>query len=353
MKNKLKMFTVLMFIVALMTGCTQHSEDSYTSVPEEGDTVSGEKEGSEKAMEKNEAEFDNLPDMYVIVNEVVENTLIERDMSEEISTTIYHHVYNEAGQLIMKWNWVASYKIRLIVYTYDEQGNLIEESMYYHGSISDPLPEDLKIGDVELLPEDMETRFVYSYDESGNCMESVYYERDYRDSDQEGMYERRKIEFIYDDAGLLVTELDDLGEYEIKYSYDANQHLIEKAYFTDIHDVNVMQKEKDILYTYDEKGNLVKEEEKEYEWSIDRADEYEVTSCDVTEYQYDEAGNLLKESNNSAYNSSIYYEYTYDSENRRIQEIKYLYTEDGTCTRKTETVYEWMSLKDYFKENRI
>lgn len=202
------------------------------------------------------------------------------------------------------------------VYTrsYDKKGNLLTDAY---------ASNDGKAGYQE----------AYTYDEQGRMLTHASYDSHSATG---------KSEFIYNDAGLLVTELFTNNEgYSAKtdYTYGSYGELVEK--------VTVSGKTEDrTVYTYDEMGHLIKEEQ------TLRTGEKETKPLRL-EYTYDQNGNRLSKSEfrmdtlhrkeewtyNQA-NQPITFRYT-DGKGTVMEEAKYLYFPDGKLDQ--ETYYEGKS----------
>lgn len=201
---------------------------------------------------------------------------------------------------------VDSYRL---TYTYDSAGNLIKE-WDSRGSQSD-----------------------YTYDANGNCLtkaKSPFYPNNIN-----RIIQTNKTTYTYDTNGNCLTEVrtisvadgEEQHEATYTYTYDANGNCLTKERIVPVADGEEWR-EPTYTYTYDANGNCLTKEEPIY--------------GKKTTYTYDTAGNLLAEELTSAYGSGHKRTYTYDSEGNLLTEdyvekqlgqedfwYKYAYTYDA------------------------
>lgn len=227
--------------------------------------------------------------------------------------------------------------LRTVRFTVGEDGGIVRETYDPSGKLNgkeqfSPAGE-LLLSETYFLDEKgsiTETnRLVYTL-EDGKCVK----EESYRDGALDLVYKRE-----YDGQGALSYEqlvrIRD-GEEELQYthryenSYDGEGHLTEQIYTNE----EEPSQNTHTRYTYDEKGNLIRQAEIRY----DR--EYT-----VTEYTRDEHGGILKERKleDGVLQSEVSYRYEYDGEGRILRQedlsvtpaavTEYAYDGAGRCVR--------------------
>jgi len=197
--------------------------------------------------------------------------------------------------------------------TYDEKGNLLSE--HYKSESG-----DVGYGDS------------YTYDEKGNVLTHKTYDNHSRLSSEttntyneagqlisqlftssEGPTYTRKSDFTYDEKGLLVKKVDTnpddtnspvYSEFHYVYSYDEKGNLIKEDWINVVGGVQTPHSWK--AWTYDAKGNKLSEAD---------------NRGFKTEWTYDDRGNMLSEAQyDDSGNFWIGTVYTYDEENRVLTE---------------------------------
>ncbi len=269
-------------------------------------------------------------------NDVSDNTS-KNDFSETASS----NVCNKAKTLIEKGDAEGAYKLLYNSEQTDEVRAMID--------------------DFKIVP----TREVYKY--AGSSFDSVVADRTF---DSKGNVltnntSSKKYEYTYDDKNRVVFErhIYSDGEVTISYSYDDEGRVIkienndprqkyhcieERVYDKYGNETKRTRKSNGFIevsehkYTYDEKGNIIKDEYPDdvfapvIEYVYDDSNRVIERKVDIDKYLfvYDEKGNLLSETYDSYHDMNEYRnEFTYDINGNKTKEI---YTEDG----KTVETYE-------------
>ena len=269
-------------------------------------------------------------------NDVSDNTS-KNDFSEKASSNIC----NKAKAPIEKGDAEGAYKLLYSSEQTDEIRAMID---------------DFKI---------IATREVYKY--AGSSFDSVVADRTF-DSKGNVLTDNtssKKYEYTYDDKNRVVFEkhIYSNGEVTISYAYDdegrvikienndprQKYHYIEEREYDKYGNETKRTRKYDGItdvsehkYTYDEKGNIIKDEYPDdvfapvIEYVYDDSNRVIERKVGVDKYLfvYDEKGNLLSETYDSYHDMNEYRnEFTYDINDNKTKEI---YTEDG----KTVETYE-------------
>ncbi len=219
--------------------------------------------------------------------------LAKETVEEDGSTTEIVYTYDDAGNLIRKWEGDSGY-----TYAYDAAGRMIREAY--------------ELWDGTVLVKE------YAYDEAGNLLLE-------RELDQEGA-ERGSTAYTWE-GGLCTRVFVTIGSYEAvtDYVYDEAGNLIrQEESYSDFNAVTT--------YAYDAAGHRVHEE-----WHC--GEEWR-----VWDYAYDDSGNLLRETCTASAdpadarrNAPYTAEYTYDEDGLLLHK---LVVENGVDITETSVTYD-------------
>ena len=210
------------------------------------------------------------------------------------------YTYDENGNLIEERRPFDGLSGDSTTYTYDENDNLISITNRYTGSLSSSSTTN------------------YTYDENGN-LATASYGTAISGTDEEFVMDRLT-SYAYDGDNNLVSEsidydLDGNADRFINYTYDENDNLVSERTIGPNSHPNSLDgnTESFINYTYDENNNLIEEASNSQgigDFSL------------ITSYAYDENNNLVQEQYD--YNDNgfidILYTYTYDENNNLVSE---------------------------------
>lgn len=224
---------------------------------------------------------------------------------ERTAASGFHKVtctYDENGRLIARHTQLTSYQWNNEVFTYDDKGNM--------------LTRDNKDRDGRW------EKTVWTYDDKGNVLTEEY---------TSPIYDDYKYTYTYDADGKMLTmrrHIDDAtnsstakGWHNFDYTYDEKGNLVKEVY---THDYPfAMQRWHTAVYTHDERGNVLTETT--YYPSGELFHAYT--------YTYDEKNNLLTE--DSPQGQRATYEYTYDNSGNMCSQT---HTADGY---RTTTLWEY------------
>lgn len=247
-------------------------------------------------------------------------------------------VFNDRGDLLEHWNGNIK-----ILYTYDSQGRILSENAYY---LSGELVEQTNYtydADGRLIQTDgfnyssagVNTPYVvqYSYDSNGNLLEEQIYEHGELSGgyiyDVNGnlteIYWAGNVQhewYTYTAEGKLkskYTELHGEPKSGSDYFYDASGRLIRVERFTIY---SGKRKEQTDTYTYDDEGRCIR---------LDMGSFWEDPSYET--YTYDDAGNMLSIEHHKHDGSSTGYYWTYDEAGRM--------TSWKSINRQGTTIFTW------------
>lgn len=158
-------------------------------------------------------------------------------------------------------------------------------------------------------------------------------------------------ETTYNQYGDVINEIEDyeLNNYDIynndtyEYTYDSKGNILTCIKYNQNN-----EKIKQINYTYDESGNLVKEQEI-----------YGETEAEIIEYKYDERGNNIETNSTSNGEFQYSYQFTYDANGNKIKEIyksnlaefsheiSYSYDKNGILIKTVEIKNDCVTTTEY------
>ncbi len=228
----------------------------------------------------------------------------EEVFSDHLSSFRYEYVYNENALLTNELCYYNYYSAPdETIYYYDEDGRVIKEAFIANNGGDD-------------------YNYDYTYDEKGNLISEVH--------QYLGTY--IVIENSYNPKGNLVyktTKADYdgyLSNYSQKYVYDSQNRLVEEGYVE-----NGVYK-KSTVYSYDERGNLLKEDSLEnftYEYTYDENNRvttmtynnFHYGENEITKYTYDADGKLINETFSSYY-EIITVTYSYDEYGNLLETVR-------------------------------
>lgn len=302
---------VLLCIALLFTGCGNHAAVTTENMAE--NTVGESTENSTEDSIENEADAgvieipEALPQNAAVykakstyyedgeVSVIWMRSYDERDniLSEEkidpvsgegMGTLFGEHayIYNQEGQIQVEFfGTVDSYE----TYQYHENGKIREHCRYTGG--------------------ELEEKKEYTYDDHGNEIKEV--ETRYFSEGEEPLVSEQITGYLYDDNGNMTESIsyDEEGDVSFRcgFEYDEMNQMV-KSYILKGDGTEYLTYE---AYTYDDNGNLLREDTYGRE---NVSDSFEIGSSTV---------------------------YEYDAKNRRIKEERYV---DGILTRYTITEYE-------------
>lgn len=214
--------------------------------------------------------------VYLLKEEEIKTFRIEDGGKETCGMTgksVYE--YDKKGNKIKSTEYSDGEIVRTYSYTYDENGNVLTQTILYESSSS-------------------ETVITYTYDENGRVNSKLTVD----------------------------TWLEDKGKLE-EYTYDERGNVIATQTTYDDAEPEAITRE----YTYDDNGNIVK---------CIRGEEGQTY---IDEYTYDENGNVLIQiDGGDKYREAICYEYEYDDNNNCIKKTEYE-AETGKILGVDEYVY--------------
>lgn len=249
----------------------------------------------------------------------------------------------------------------------DEPYVLVRESVQRNGMVIDYDYDER--GDM--------TKKTYSYEEKPDETHYIEYTTQYQDDGSKIVLESQDVlestgeavfdetyEYEYNPDGLLIrkTGFNGDGEYqgEILYEYDENGNLISQSEGKTGPGITSLARN----YEYDDAGNLIKEIQYDFSGEVNQ----------YWTYEYDQDGKLTVEHNYNPEGEEMIegvecqWKYEYDEEGRVIEEwresvegghkyiwYEYEYDEYGNVCQKTDvfhkTTYEYLPLSVHLKEN--
>ncbi len=236
----------------------------------------------------------------LVMNGITSDALEEREFLME------KKVYNEKGNLITEISYYPNGSIiQQLGFFYDDNGNLIEETLEEEGSeIAERKSHDyLENGKkhktyVHYMDGSYDT-IEYIYDDKGRLISKIT-------TDPDGDVDQRKEYKFQDDKLLKETEYDyeDNITDEITYDYDENGNLTEMTHYDGIEKITIKT-----LHEYDDqgrrvesliyntKGKLVEKHGFSYdeEDRVVKATEETPYENNITTMQYDEKGNIIEQ----------------------------------------------------------
>jgi YD repeat-containing protein len=251
-----------------------------------------------------------------------------------------------------------------VIFTYDEQERLLEESRYNPDGSLDRKTVCKYAGDpVEQMSCSCDSVVgfitVYAYDEKGREIEHKHYTYE---GDRANLYQR--IIYVYDDEGNLVESTHEDAEIaKTTLKYDRSGNILEKTYVnsydgsfnernvyryseqgklveTESYDYtgNLLQRE---IYSYNAKGEMIESNAYKSDDSLLYCKHYtcnengkvidikfhqlkKIIYSTRQTFQYDEQGNLIEDTYSHSNGSLKIYKYKYDSKGNKIEEIEYI-----------------------------
>lgn len=243
------------------------------------------------------------------------------------------------------------------VYVFDKAGNIVSESYYYGGILTDRTERNYTdsgiIVNESVYGRGDKLQSYKEFDEEGNLLKETVYDylgkvEEYREYNEEGLVVYQEV-FAY-------------SHYIIRFEYDENGNLF-KQYEVDYDENDTVK----FSYedTFDEEGNTINRvvtdvdgnsfvaRQMVIETEGNKRTVYEIGKDDEvryrTEEEYDDNGNLLAKTTYVVYDDDrvlSHEEYTYDEEGRMIHKI-YEFTD------VTETEYEYADEGYLYKESII
>lgn len=268
----------------------------FTYVPVEGSFTSFSAEGKELLGYDHEFTYDEngRPVHYCSGSNATsyiydeKGNLLEERFTNAHYTYLTAYAYDEHGNRI-RMSRGASGKVEYYEeYTYDENGNLLTEVHFYADSTDLHLPIEPTLRQQEA--------YAYAYDESGRVIRE---ERTYKENKQVW-------EYLYDDAGLLLEDRYTVGGKTVvtAHVYDEAGRILRSS-----------STKKQVDYTYDEQGNLIKKESR-----TATPEGYTRLEIDTYEYTYDERGNVIKRVEKLSGGKPHVYEFVYDEQGSLLEQ---------------------------------
>ena len=278
------------------------------------------------------------------MNEFLLKSRITLDAEGNVTNT-YEYSYDENGNLIEEGELFSDLysSSSSITYTYDENSNLATETAQYNsrlsnyrinyytydenGNLATTISES-GLGSAEFAsdatPYDV-TTYTYTYDENNNLVTTSTN----TDDDVDGNVNSTITTYTYDgNNNLIELSTDDEVDGDIDstttYTYDGNNNLIEETSDYEVDDGDI---DSTITYTYDDNNNLVTEvNERNSEVANPNGNGIQdlVTSTSITTYTYDENGNLIEEIDDYGADNitDLITTYIYDENNNLVTENK-------------------------------
>lgn len=231
------------------------------------------------------------------------------------------------------------------VYTCDENGNVIEYTIY--DNEDNPIGRAEKAYDMQGIcknfkeySKDGNITYEENYDEQGNIISKIRYYAGKKDNWEEYTYDNNGKRTSY--KSFIWSEYD--GK-EILSSWNTCVYNVDGTLLKEETYISENGKTRMISYTeyeYDALGNTI--ESRCYNFEEDGTISGKAIGCDRVEFLYDTAGNLMAEKffgeDNTLY---TWREYIYDSEGNMLSNIRY--NSNGEILEKFEKVYQKFEVK--------
>lgn len=269
-------------------------------------------------------------------NGLLEITDFSYGYKDQILSTTQSFAYDDFGNLIQIIHSNDD-GISIDEYTYDNKGDRIKH-VYTYSNGNKRIYEwtyDIKgnlIKEVRTEPESSNILSLitmtteYSYDENNRLIKKVSNASYVMAGEFQYVYD-----YTYDMKGNLIKEICINSNYGSKsiydYTYDVKGNLIKEVYTNDINYKEIRD------YAYDSNGNLIKEVYTDSEGNKN-----------IYDYTYDANGNLIKEIDMFDNGDKDIYEFIYDTNNNLSKVLLTYYFEDGegysaTCEATYQFVY--------------
>jgi len=275
----------------------------------------GAKDSQEKIFEEAMAKMEAKSyDEAIALFESIEQSEDAEEMAKECK-------YLKAEQMILQGSYELAYDLLYAIKGYKDSSELLKDFVWKYTKMTVTYDGN----------KDMAAEYTYTYDEKGYELMTVY-----ENSTGSGSYTYVN---VYDDNGRIkrITRTSDVG-YVVIYNYTYNA-LGQVSCLSSNYDGSYIQ---DIYYTYDDRGNVIKEEIPDTET--------------VNKYTYDDKGNMLTSDCN--YGETVYAN-SYNDQGQLIKTVReingistvvtYTYDDHGNLI-KEEAVEEerYSETNEYF-----
>lgn len=265
------------------------------------------------------------------------NLLTTTDAKGNVTT----YTYDLSGRMLTVTTPIDAMKSSIVKYTYDPNGNVIEQQTGTGTAVTDGLPANFttirytydkmnRLTAVEQVIDETTSDYsTYTYDKMGNLLTSSV---GYMKSGDIISGTPSVTTYTYDRSGNILTMTDPLGKTET-YTYDINGNVLTK---TDRNGITT-------TYTYDNRGRLTKEVIGSGDLAITRTRTYAKNGLLLTlsegnstiSYVYDEWGRLIQETSGTQVK-----DYTYDRGSLRTS---FTLTEGDTVRVSNTYTYDNLS----------